>query len=113
MFVPKFAPPWHLSSRGSYLLHLSGLGDPTASSVTAGLISVFLELISLSTRARWRYILRGSLPTAINYLLSDREQMWAIWNHPSDFFGNKKIHITWLKATATEPSASDKGHDIW
>jgi hypothetical protein len=50
------------------------LGDPTVNNVTAGLISVFLEVISLSTRARWRYTLRANLPTAINYLLSDREK---------------------------------------
>jgi len=67
MFVPKFVPPWRLSSCGSYPLHLSGMGYTTASNVTAGLISVFLELISLSTRARWRYTLRGNLRPAKNY----------------------------------------------
>jgi hypothetical protein len=36
-FLLDFPPPRHLSSSGSYPLHLSGLGDITGSNATAGL----------------------------------------------------------------------------
>jgi hypothetical protein len=36
-FLLDFQSPRHLSSSGSYLLDLSGLGDPTGSNATAGL----------------------------------------------------------------------------
>jgi hypothetical protein len=36
-FLLDFPSPRHLSSSGSYLVDLSGLGDPTGSNATAGL----------------------------------------------------------------------------
>jgi hypothetical protein len=37
-FLLDFPSPRHLSSSGSYPLELSGLGDPTGSNATAGLV---------------------------------------------------------------------------
>ena len=41
-------PSSHLSSRGSYPLDISDLGDPPGSNTTAGLVPGFLELTQTS-----------------------------------------------------------------
>jgi hypothetical protein len=69
-FLLDFPFPRHLSLFGSYPLDLSGLGDPTGSSATAGLALRVTGTQKPLYHARWRYQQRGIYIGLCNCMLS-------------------------------------------